>query len=74
MGRFCIIILARANHFFPLEKGSHQLFMGLERNMRARNKGKNHQDNYTKATNLKFVFTAKEVKVAKKRRTVANGP
>src|SRR5438552_14868044 len=59
MSRFCIIILARANHFFPLEKGFHQLFMRLERNMRARSKGKNHQDNYTKTTSLKFVFTAK---------------
>ena len=57
MSRFCIIILARANHFFPLEKGFHQLFMGLEKNMRARSKGKNHQDNYTKTTSLKFAFT-----------------
>jgi len=44
MSHFCILILARANHFFPLEKGFHQLFMGLERNMRARSKGENHQD------------------------------
>jgi hypothetical protein len=30
--------------------------MRLERNMRARSKGENHQDKYTKTTGLKFVF------------------
>ena len=57
MSRFSVIILARANHFFPLEKGFHQLFIRLERNMRARSKGENHQDKYTKTTGLKFAFT-----------------
>jgi len=43
--------------FFPLEEGFHQLFMRLKQNMRARSKGENHQDKYTKTTGLKFVFT-----------------
>jgi len=35
-----------------------------KRNIRARSKGENHQDKYTKTTSLKFVFTSSVKKPA----------
>jgi hypothetical protein len=38
MGRFGIIILVGAGHFFPIRKCVHWLFMRFERNVRERSK------------------------------------
>jgi hypothetical protein len=55
-GEICPIQLVKPGHFFSVRKKLSLAFHGL-REESERNKGENHQDNWTKTTSLIWQFT-----------------